>query len=133
MDTQLPAFCKATSGISPFLLRYLAVTACGDGAAAREVGTMLEKDITNAILRYLKTVPDCFCWKQHGGQYGTAGLPDIICCINGKFVALEVKIPSGKLTKLQNYTIERIQSANGKAFKVTTLQEVKEIIQNLNS
>ena len=38
---------------------------------------MKESDIVRAILKYLKTVPDCFCWKEHGGMYGTAGIPDI--------------------------------------------------------
>ncbi|MCL1964923.1 MAG: VRR-NUC domain-containing protein [Firmicutes bacterium] len=94
---------------------------------------MLEKDITNQIMRYLKTVPNCFCWKQHGGQFGTAGLPDIILCLNGRFVAFEVKTETGKLTKLQESTIQKIKAAKGEAFKVTSLQEVKETIQNLNS
>jgi Holliday junction resolvase len=94
---------------------------------------MLEKDITNAILRYLKTVPDCFAWKQHGGQFGTAGLPDIICCINGRFVAFEVKTEKGKLTKLQESTLTKIRNAKGNAYKVTSLQEVREIVKNLNS
>ena len=92
---------------------------------------MLEKDITSQIMRYLKTVPSCFCWKQHGGQFGTAGVPDIICCLNGRFVAFEVKTESGKLTKLQEATIQKIQRAKGEAFKVTSLTEVKEIIRNL--
>ena len=39
---------------------------------------MLEKDIVRAIMKYLKTVPRCFVWKEHGGMYGTAGIPDII-------------------------------------------------------
>jgi Holliday junction resolvase len=94
---------------------------------------MLEKDIVNQILRYLKTVPECFAWKEHGGMYGTAGLPDIICCIGGKFVAFEVKTPTGKLTTLQSNTLQRIQRAKGYAYKVTSLQEVKEIVENLNS
>ena len=34
---------------------------------------MLEKDIVQAILIYLKTVPECFAWKEHGGMYGTDG------------------------------------------------------------
>ena len=89
---------------------------------------MLEKTITNAIIRYLKTVPHCFCWKQHGGQFGTAGLPDIICCYRGRFVAFEVKLPTGKLTKLQESTIAKIRVAKGEAHKVTSVQEVKEII-----
>jgi len=92
---------------------------------------MLEKDITNQIMKHLKTVPHCFCWKQHGGQFGTAGIPDIICCLNGRFVAFEVKTETGKLTKLQESTIQKIQRAKGEAFKVTSLTEVKEILKNL--
>ena len=52
---------------------------------------MSEKEIVSKILRYLKTVPKCFAWKEHGGIYGTAGIPDIIACIDGKFYAFEVK------------------------------------------
>jgi len=92
---------------------------------------VLEKDITAAIMRYLKTVPGCFFWKQHGGQFGTAGLPDVICCINGRFVAFEVKTPSGKLTKLQEATINKINAAGGFARMVTGVDEVKEIIKDL--
>ena len=93
---------------------------------------MLEKNIVAAILRYLKSVPNCFAWKTHGGAYGVAGLPDIILCLNGRFVAFEVKTPSGKLTKLQEITLQRINAANGKAYKVTSLEEVKEIIKDIN-
>lgn len=92
---------------------------------------MLEKDIVNAILKYLKTVPECFCWKEHGGMYGTAGIPDIIVCLKGRFIAFEVKTPSGRLTKLQEITIQRINDAKGKAYKVTSVVEVKKILENL--
>ena len=92
---------------------------------------MAEKDIVNAILRYLKAVPACFAWKTHGGMYGTAGIPDIIACIDGRFVAFEVKTPSGKLTKLQEITIQRIKEAKGYACKVTSVGEVREILERL--
>lgn len=92
---------------------------------------MLEKDIVAAIMRYLKTVPMCFAWKEHGGMYGTAGLPDIICCYHGRFIAFEVKVPSGKLTKLQEITIQKIKAAKGKAYKVTSVEEVKVILETL--
>jgi len=92
---------------------------------------MTEKDIVNAIMRYLKTVPQSFCWKEHGGMYGTAGLPDIICCIGGRFIAFEVKTPSGKLTKLQEITITKIKAAKGEAYKVTSVEDVKSILENL--
>ena len=92
---------------------------------------MLEKDIVTAILRYLRTLPRCFCWKQHGGQFGTAGIPDIIVCLDGRFVAFEVKTESGKLTKLQESALRKINAAKGRAYKVTSLQEVKRIIESL--
>ncbi|GHU51802.1 hypothetical protein AGMMS49975_06370 [Clostridia bacterium] len=92
---------------------------------------MTEKDIVTAIMRYLKTVPQAFCWKEHGGMYSTAGLPDIICCIGGRFVTCEVKTPSGKLIKLQEITITKIKAAKGEAFKVTSTEDVKVILENL--
>jgi hypothetical protein len=93
---------------------------------------MVERDIVASIMRYLKTLPRCFTWKEHGCIYGTAGIPDIICCIDGMFVAFEVKTEKGKLSKLQEIMIQRINAANGKAFKVTSVGEVKRIIQSLN-
>jgi hypothetical protein len=66
----------------------------------------LKESIVTKVLRYLKTVPGCFCWKEHGGMYGTAGIPDIIACVNGRFIAFEIKTPSGKTTKLQEATIK---------------------------
>ena len=92
---------------------------------------MTEKNIVTAIMRYLKTVPQSFCWKEHGGMYGTAGLPDIICCIGGRFIAFEVKTPKGKLTKLQEITITKIKAAKGEAYKVTSIKEVQSILETL--
>ena len=46
---------------------------------------MAERDVVAKIKQYLKTVPNCFFWKEHGGMYGTAGIPDIIACIEGHF------------------------------------------------
>ena len=93
---------------------------------------MKGKTITNKILKYLKEQPCCFAFKEHGGAYGTAGNPDIICCCNGKFVAFEVKTPSGRLSKLQEITMQKIKNAKGIAHKVTSLAEFKEILDNLD-
>ena len=94
---------------------------------------MLERDIVAAILRHLKTVPHCFAWKTHGNQYSQAGIPDIIACVGGRFVAFEVKTQSGKLTKLQEITIQRINEAKGQAFKVTSVKEVKDALERLHA
>lgn len=64
-------------------------------------------------------------------MFGVAGLPDIICCIGGRFVAFEVKTPSGKLTKLQENTIQKIKVAKGEAYKVTSVEDVKSILETL--
>ena len=88
----------------------------------------MEKDIVAAILRHLKQRPRCFAWKTHGGMYGTAGIPDIIACVGGRFVALEVKQPGGKLSRLQEATIEKIRTAGGVAAMVTSVDEAKRVL-----
>lgn len=38
---------------------------------------MNEAALIQKIRKYLATVPECFFWKEHGGQYGMAAdLPD---------------------------------------------------------
>lgn len=91
----------------------------------------LESKITAEIMQYLKTLDKCFFWKEHGGMYGTAGIPDIICCYKGLFLAFEVKKPDGRLTKLQEKTIKDIQAAGGQAYVVRSVEEVKNVIQHI--
>ena len=91
---------------------------------------MTEKSIVNSILKWLKSQPGCFAWKEHGGQYGTAGIPDIICCIDGQFMAFEVKRPGNKPTVLQQETIKVIRAAGGQALVVYSLNDVKEAIKD---
>lgn len=83
----------------------------------------MEKDIVAAILRLLKKRPRCFAWKTHGGMYGTAGIPDIIACVDGRFYAFEVKQPGGKLSRLQEITLGKIRVAGGVAAMVTSAEE----------
>ena len=94
---------------------------------------MKESDIVKAIIKYLKSVPQCFCWKEHGGMYGTAGIPDIIACINGHFCRFEVKTDIGKPTKLQESTIRKILAAGGTAVVVRSVDEVKAVVNGINA
>lgn len=87
-----------------------------------------ESVIVRRIMEYLKTLPECFSWKEHGGMYGTAGIPDIICCIGGRFFAFEVKNATGTPTKLQEATIQKIKAAGGTAVVVRSVEEVKRAI-----
>ena len=81
-----------------------------------------------AILRHLKHRPRCFAWKTHGGMYGTAGIPDIIACIDGRFYAFEVKQPGGRLSRLQEVTLGKIRAAGGSAFMVTSVEKIEAAI-----
>lgn len=89
---------------------------------------MLEKDIVKAIMNYLRTVPHCFAFKVHGGMYGTAGIPDIIACVDGRYFAFEVKAPAGRTTALQDAAIRKILAAGGTALVVRSVDEVRTAI-----
>ena len=90
---------------------------------------MKENDLIARIRSYLKTVDNLFFWKEHGGQYGTAGIPDIIVCYRGRFIAFEVKVGTNKPTILQERTIRQILRAGGYALVVRSVEEVQEVIR----
>ena len=48
-----------------------------------------------------------------GGIYQKSGIPDMILCVNGIFVAVELKGPDGIASELQKINIQRINQSNG--------------------
>ena len=52
------------------------------------------------------------------GGYGRSGIPDIICCANGKFLAIECKAHGGRLTALQRRELDRIELAGGVCYVI---------------
>ena len=90
---------------------------------------MKEADIVKAIMVFLRALPLCFCWKEHGGMYGTAGIPDIIACIGGRFFGFEVKTSAGRPTKLQEATIRKINGSGGVAAVVRSVEDVKAVLE----
>ena len=50
-----------------------------------------------------------------GTGYGNSGVPDFLCCIAGRFVAIEAKAGKGTTTALQDDNIRRICAAKGAA------------------
>lgn len=53
---------------------------------------------------------------------------DILCCIGGKFVGIEVKTPGGNPTPRQKFTIKAINDAGGVAFWTDSLEYTKEML-----
>ncbi|MDF2612807.1 MAG: hypothetical protein K0S71_593 [Clostridia bacterium] len=76
---------------------------------------MREKLFENKIKRYLSTLPNSYHYKIWGGGLQQAGIPDILACINGYFIAIEVKAEKGKPSPLQLREIKMINGAGGMA------------------
>ena len=47
------------------------------------------------------------------GGYGRSGVPDVVCCYRGYFVAIECKAGSNKPTPLQEAEMAKIRQAHG--------------------
>lgn len=62
---------------------------------------------------------------------GRAGIPDIIGCYRGMFVAFECKAGKGKTTALQEREINAIRTAKGLAFVINedNVDNIKELLQ----
>lgn len=55
----------------------------------------------------------------HGAGYGDAGVPDFLCCVKGKFVAIETKAhDNSPVTLLQRKNLSDIERTGGLAFVV---------------
>lgn len=73
--------------------------------------------------------------KKYGAWYfmpvsnglGAHGIPDIICCHMGKFIAIETKAPGKKPTALQALCHEAIRKAWGEVFVVDGEESLKEV------
>lgn len=93
---------------------------------------MKEQDLINQIKTYLNSIKDLFYWKEHGGQFGTAGIPDIIICYKGRFIAFECKQPGRKPTILQAITLNKIMRAGGIGIVITDITQAKQVIESLS-
>ena len=62
---------------------------------------------------------------------GRAGIPDVIGCYRGMFVAFECKAGKGKTTALQEREIAAIRTAKGLAFVINeeNVDNIKELLQ----
>ncbi len=92
-----------------------------------------EAVIQRKILNYLESpevTENGFFWKDQAGPYQQKGIPDIVGCYIGRFIAFEVKRPLiGKVSPLQAKAMERIGKACGAAHIVTSVEQVKAIIK----
>ena len=93
---------------------------------------MKESAIQKKIIDYLHSVG---AWTVKTIQCNKSGVPDILCCYKGKFLAFEVKrdeyAKMNETSELQQRTIKQIIGAEGVACVVISVTEVKDILDGL--
>lgn len=100
-----------------------------------------ENSIQASILDYLKGnprkgIPGVGGWwlNFHGGSvYMPRGIPDIIGCYKGRFVAFEVKKPGEKPRKIQDYTLRILRDAGAVTGVVYGVDDVKSIMERIET
>lgn len=85
-----------------------------------------EKKVKDKVTAILKKYGVYFFFPATYGM-GRSGVPDIICCVSGRFLAIECKAGKGKPTALQMHEINSILNAGGAAIIINevTLPEVE--------
>lgn len=91
--------------------------------------TTKESTLRSSIVKKLDSYGG-FWYVTHIDQYGTGGIPDIIGCYKGRFIAFEVKLPGKEhtLTERQARRIAQINAAGGKAAMVTSVEQAASIV-----
>ena len=63
--------------------------------------------------KHKMTVNNGWFLKVWGGGYQKSGIPDLLMCVKGVFMAVEIKSKTGKPSALQQLNIDRINEAGG--------------------
>ena len=71
--------------------------------------------------------------KYFANRNTKAGIPDILACVNGYFVAIEVKAQGGTVKELQKYHLSKIRESGGFGYVVypSGFEKLKRVILDL--
>ena len=91
-----------------------------------------EKRVKDKVVGILKSEGAYYFFPATHG-FGRSGVPDVVACVNGHFLAIECKAGSNKPTALQVREIENIRLAGGVAVVVneTNLEMLPALIRKL--
>lgn len=94
--------------------------------------TQRESKISRTIMVALRR-EGVFCFKIHGGPMMTVGLPDIVACVDGRFVCFETKVPEKRknVSVAQCRIHDLIRQAGGVAVVVCGPTEALGIVNEL--
>ena len=74
-----------------------------------------------------------YCVKQHGSMITAVGIPDLLVCYKGMFIALEAKVDNNKPSKAQGVNLRNILKAGGFTAVVWNIKEVKAILNFIDN
>lgn len=89
-----------------------------------------EKKLQDKAIAYLKE-NKIYYINQFGDGFTGKGKPDLVTCIDGKFVAFELKVGKNDLQDDQVIHKRRIEKSNGLHFSPYTIDEFIEIVERL--
>lgn len=92
--------------------------------------TTREKKLQDKVVRYLRE-RGIYYLNLYGDGFSGKGKPDIIACINGRFVAFELKVGSNGMQDDQKIHKLRIERSNGLHYSPYTLEEFINIVEDL--
>ena len=89
-----------------------------------------EKKLQDDCIDYLKN-RGIYHLNLYGDGFSGKGKPDVIACINGLFVAFELKVGENDMQEDQKVHRLRIKRSKGLHFSPYTLVEFIEIVENI--
>lgn len=89
-----------------------------------------EKKLQDKAIKYLKN-KGIYCINQFGNGWASKGTPDLTTCINGRFVAFELKVGNNDLQDDQKIHKIRIERSGGLHYAPYSLEEFIEIVEGL--
>lgn len=105
---------------------------------------MIESRIKRSIINYLNSIQNLCCFPiavtgifdQRRGIYRKSicviGTPDILVCYKGRFIAIEVKSDTGRLSQEQKQVIDDINlNGGGLAFTARSVEDVMDKFEEL--
>ena len=89
-----------------------------------------ENDLQSEIMDFLKE-RKIYVLNIHGGGWGGRGTPDLLLCVKGQFIALELKVEGNKLEPAQIIHKRKIERNGGVHYSPYTFEEFIEIMNEL--
>jgi hypothetical protein len=82
--------------------------------------TLLRRAVEEALR---EAFPGGLFIKIHGGPFQARGIPDLLCCVDGRFAGIELKRGPRDLTAYQQVMLRKIREAGGIAFLARSVEE----------